>query len=184
MKHRHTSCLCPTAASWWCWWCTADPASPPPPDHCYRRWGDGWTPCRGRSSARPRPEGLLSFHLGPPEPRGVSWPRSPQELKCFLKLQTSGKLLSCQAPGIIGSALGLVGLESVNCDWVTEQAWFCRFLVWLHIKLYSKFDLQFLSVAAHKMVSEDPSLAYTLHVAESWAIKKQQQQCCKLSWSL
>ena len=26
--------------------------------------------------------------------------------------------LSCQAPGVIGSALGLVGPVSVHCDWV------------------------------------------------------------------
>ena len=27
----------------------------------------------------------------------------------------------CQAPGVIGSALGLVGLVSVCCDWVRKK---------------------------------------------------------------
>ena len=29
--------------------------------------------------------------------------------------------LPCHAPGVIGSALGLVDSVSVNCDWVREQ---------------------------------------------------------------
>ena len=53
--------------------------------------------------------------------------------------------LPCQAPGIIGSALGLVGRVSAYCDWVR----------WL----WSATSI--LSVAAPKLVSTDPSLRYT-----------------------
>ena len=33
-------------------------------------------------------------------------------------LKKALRWLPCQAPGVIGSMLGLVGLVSVNCDWV------------------------------------------------------------------
>ena len=33
-------------------------------------------------------------------------------------LNIAGPWLPCQAPGVIGSVLGLVGLVSVYCDWV------------------------------------------------------------------
>ena len=45
--------------------------------------------------------------------------------------------LPCQAPGVIGSALGLVGPVSVYCDWVRWKVWIC--------------DL-YLSVAARRIV--------------------------------
>ena len=44
--------------------------------------------------------------------------------------------LPCQAPGIIGSALGLVGPVSVYCDWVRWKVWYATsFSVWQHVKL-------------------------------------------------
>ena len=61
----------------------------------------------------------------------------------------------CQAPGITGSLLGLVGPVSVYCDWV-------RWKVWSAL----------LSVAAHKIVWADPSLRYT------------SMQGCRLAWAL
>ena len=44
--------------------------------------------------------------------------------------------LPCQAPGVIGSALGLVGPVSVYCDWVRWKV-LCgtSISVWQHIKL-------------------------------------------------
>ena len=53
--------------------------------------------------------------------------------------------LPCQAPGIIGSALGLVGPVSVYCDLGDVESWICIF---------------YLSVAARKIVCADPSLRY------------------------
>ena len=45
---------------------------------------------------------------------------------------------SCQAPGIKGSALGLVGLVSVYCDWVRWKVWPATSIsVWQHVKLLS-----------------------------------------------
>ena len=38
-----------------------------------------------------------------------------------LKLEL--QLLPCQAPGVIGSVLGLVGPVSVYCDWVRWKVW-------------------------------------------------------------
>ena len=35
--------------------------------------------------------------------------------------------LPCQAPGVIGSVLGLVGLVSVYCDWRSQQILMCNF---------------------------------------------------------
>ena len=44
--------------------------------------------------------------------------------------------LPCQAPGIIGSALGLVGPVSVYCDWVRWKVWSATSIsVWQHVKL-------------------------------------------------
>ena len=60
------------------------------------------------------------------------------------------KWLPCQAPGVIGSVLGLAGPLSVYCDWVRWKSLVCNF---------------YLSVAARKIVWADPSLRYTLHVA-------------------
>ena len=54
--------------------------------------------------------------------------------------------LPCQAPGIIGSALELVGPVSVYCDLSDVESWICIF---------------YLSVAARKIVCADPSLRYT-----------------------
>ena len=45
----------------------------------------------------------------------------------------------CQAPGVIGSALGLVGPVSVYCDWVRWKVWSATFMsVWQHVKLSSQ----------------------------------------------
>ena len=54
--------------------------------------------------------------------------------------------LPCQVPGVVGSALGLVGPVSVYCDWVRWKALICSFC---------------LSVAARKIVCADLSLKYT-----------------------
>ena len=44
--------------------------------------------------------------------------------------------LPCQAPGVMGSALGLVGLVSVYCDWVRHTVWSATSpSVWQHVKL-------------------------------------------------
>ena len=44
--------------------------------------------------------------------------------------------LPCQTPGIIGSALGLVGPVSVYCDWVRQKVWSAASIsVWQHVKL-------------------------------------------------
>ena len=41
-----------------------------------------------------------------------------------------------KAPGVIGSALGLVGLVSVYCDWVRWKVWSATSIsVWQHVKL-------------------------------------------------
>ena len=44
--------------------------------------------------------------------------------------------LPCQAPGVIGSVLGLVGPVSVYCDWVRWKVWSATSIsVWQHVKL-------------------------------------------------
>ena len=44
--------------------------------------------------------------------------------------------LPCQAPGVIGSALGLVSSVSVYCDWVRLKVWSATSIsVWQHVKL-------------------------------------------------
>ena len=44
--------------------------------------------------------------------------------------------LLCQAPGIIGSAPGLVGPVSVYCDWVMQKVGSATSIsVWQHVKL-------------------------------------------------
>ena len=44
--------------------------------------------------------------------------------------------LPCQAPGVIGSALGLVSPVSVYCDWVRWKVWSATSIsVWQHVKL-------------------------------------------------
>ena len=43
--------------------------------------------------------------------------------------------LPCQAPGVLVSALGLVGLVSVYCDMVREKVWSATSVsVWQHVK--------------------------------------------------
>ena len=54
--------------------------------------------------------------------------------------------LPCQAPGVIGSVLGLVGPVSVYCDLGEMESLACNF---------------YHSVAARKIVRPDPSLRYT-----------------------
>ena len=44
--------------------------------------------------------------------------------------------IPCQAPGVIGSALGLVGPVSVYRDWVRWKVWSATSIsVWQHVKL-------------------------------------------------
>ena len=44
--------------------------------------------------------------------------------------------LPCQAPGVVGSVLGLVGSVSVYCDWVRWKVWSATSIsVWEHVKL-------------------------------------------------
>ena len=44
--------------------------------------------------------------------------------------------LPCQAPGVIGSVLALVGPVSVYCDWVRWKVWPATSIsVWQHVKL-------------------------------------------------
>ena len=44
--------------------------------------------------------------------------------------------IPCQAPGIIGSVLGLAGPVSVYCDWVRWKVWSVTSIsVWQHVKL-------------------------------------------------
>ena len=44
--------------------------------------------------------------------------------------------LACQAPGVVVSALRLVGLVSVYCDWVREKVGSATSIsVWQHIQL-------------------------------------------------
>ena len=44
--------------------------------------------------------------------------------------------LPYQAPGVIGSALGLVGPVSVHCDWVRWKVWSAASIsMWQHVKL-------------------------------------------------
>ena len=44
--------------------------------------------------------------------------------------------LPCQAPGVIGLVLGLVGPVSVYCDWVRWKVWSAISIsVWHHVKL-------------------------------------------------
>ena len=44
--------------------------------------------------------------------------------------------LPCQEPGVIGSALGLVGPVSAYCDWVRWKVWSAASVsVWQHVKL-------------------------------------------------
>ena len=44
--------------------------------------------------------------------------------------------LPCQAPGVLGSVLGLVGLVSVYCDWVRWKVGSATSIsVWQHVKL-------------------------------------------------
>ena len=54
---------------------------------------------------------------------------------CDLKKLTL-QWLPCQAPGVIGSVLGLVGLASVYCDWVRWKVWSATSIsVWQHVQL-------------------------------------------------
>ena len=51
-------------------------------------------------------------------------------------LKTGAPVLPCQAPGVIGSALGLVGPLSVYCDWVRWTVGSSASIsVWQHVKL-------------------------------------------------
>ena len=74
-------------------------------------------------------------------PREQKIPGSnPTCAKIFLESSHTSDLalqwLPRQAPGVIGSVLGLVGAVSVYCDWVRWKFWFATSLsMWQHIKL-------------------------------------------------
>ena len=47
--------------------------------------------------------------------------------------------LPCQAPGVIWSAMGLVGPVSVYCDWVRWKVWSATSIsVWQHVNCLSR----------------------------------------------
>ena len=51
-------------------------------------------------------------------------------------LNIGAPVATCQVPGVIGSALGLVGPVSVYCDWVGWKVWSATSTsVWQHVKL-------------------------------------------------
>ena len=51
-------------------------------------------------------------------------------------LKTVFQWLHCQAPGITGSTLGLVGPVSVYCNWVRWKGWPVTIIsVWQHVQL-------------------------------------------------
>ena len=53
-----------------------------------------------------------------------------------MTLKLALEWLPCQAPGLIGSVLGLVGLVSLYCDWVRYKVWSATSIsVWQHVKL-------------------------------------------------
>ena len=74
--------------------------------------------------------------------------------------------LLCQAPGDIGSALRLVGLVSVYCDWVRVETLICNF---------------YLSVAAHKNVWADPSLRYTSMLLGTFSSQQTNLASCRVN---
>ena len=53
-----------------------------------------------------------------------------------VSLKLAFQWLPCQAPGAIGSVLGLVGPVSIYCDWVRWKVWSATSIsVWQHVKL-------------------------------------------------
>ena len=73
--------------------------------------------------------------------------------------------LPCQAPGVMGSVLGLVGPVSVYCDWVRWKVWSAASIsVW---------------PAARKVVGVDPSLRYTGMLLGREATNKQNKSVSK-----
>ena len=51
-------------------------------------------------------------------------------------LKLAFQWLHCQAPGVIGSVLGLAGPVSVYCDWVRLKDWSATSVSeWQHVKL-------------------------------------------------
>ena len=74
---------------------------------------------------------LLGLEARHPSGMRQAWVRVPPlPWDVFLCgfLPVTGQLelqwLPCKASGVIGSALGLVGLVSVQCDWVRSNVWF------------------------------------------------------------
>ena len=62
---------------------------------------------------------------------GIFWIESYQGRK-----KMALQWLPCPAPGVIGSALGLVGSVSVYCDWVRQKVGSATSIsVWQHVKL-------------------------------------------------
>ena len=59
------------------------------------------------------------------------------EIRSLLSLlKLALQWLPCCVPGILVSALALVGLVSVYCDWVRQQVWSATsILVWQHVQL-------------------------------------------------
>ena len=56
-------------------------------------------------------------------------------------LKVGTPVATCQAPGVIGSVLGLVGEVSVYCEWVRRKVWSTTSIsVWQHVKLLEQIS--------------------------------------------
>ena len=76
--------------------------------------------------------------------------------------------LPCQAPGVIGSALGLVGPVSVYCDWVRQKVGSATSIsVWQHVKLCRSVPEIHSHVAG--TLSKQASNQPTKHYPVPWA---------------
>ena len=82
----------------------------------------------------------LSLSLSPPCGKASASrtedPRFDSRLRRDFFRVKSYQWLPCQAPGVIGSALGLVGPVSEYCDWVKQNVGSATSIsVWQHVKL-------------------------------------------------
>ena len=77
---------------------------------------------------------LKSGRSGIQIPRACDWDFLDRVIPVTSKL--AFQWIPCQAPGVIGSALGLVSPVSVYCDWVRYKVWAATSIsVWQHVKL-------------------------------------------------
>ena len=98
----------------------------------------GKNPPYGENSPQRRMEPMTVHQAGQWAQHTTHWAIAPPH-PAIIK-QEAWKLvlqwLSCQAPGVIGSALELFGPVSVSCDWVRWQVWSAASIsVWQHIEL-------------------------------------------------